>query len=399
MRRPVILLWLALCACKGGERDPGAVAGPPTTESSPPYQQWALEPTPVAHIGAVDGPPQLQLSRVVYAARLSDGRFVVVDGASPELRWFAPDGTYQSRAGGRGEGPGEFLSVGSATVTPDDAIVLYDTRNQRLTWFGADGSLARTLRVDLLGTVGLLPLADSRLIIADERPVFNFGGAEFNQTRDSLLIMRAPGASQPLDTLMRRVGREAATWVAYKDGKPIATRQFGLPFGHVTLVGAASGEVVLVDSIQAELTFFDEGGEIARLARRSDVNPVSVSPSLREEYVANAIRTARADGRPELPAKTAAKDLLAMVPDGQRVSPYDRLLVDAVAGRIWLREYLFDWDAAGPQQWTILDWTGQVLAQITTPPGLDVMHVGPTHLVGVERDELGVEYVVAYAFK
>ena len=40
--------------------------------------------------------------------QLSDGRVAVLDGESCELRFFGPDGVFLNRAGGMGEGPGEF---------------------------------------------------------------------------------------------------------------------------------------------------------------------------------------------------------------------------------------------------------------------------------------------------
>ena len=399
MDRLPILLVLALCACRGADAGGSRPDALPVTESSPPYPAWSLGATPVARIGAVDGPPELQLSRVGFAGRLSDGRFVVFDGGSSEVRWYAPDGAFLRRAGGEGQGPGEFEGVVAGAVTPADSVVLYDFRNQRLTWLGPDGSLGRTLRVDLPGAVTLAPLDRARLVVAEERLVFNFGGAELNRSRDSLLVMVEPGASQPLDTLLVRPGRGAATWIQYTDGKPTATRQFQLPFSHPTLVGAAAGRVVIVGEGESDLAFLDGGGDVVRSARRTDADALPLSASLRDRYVTNALETARAQDRPEGPAKALAEGLLALVPEGQRVSPSDRILTDAAAGRVWVRDYVFDWQENEPRRWTVHDSAGRVLARVTTPPGLDVMQVGPEGVVGVERGTLGVEYVVGYALE
>jgi hypothetical protein len=329
----------------------------------------------------------------------TDGRgYTRVVGYS-ELRWFDPEGAFLFRAGGRGEGPGEFLSVVSATVTPQDSVVLYDFRNQRLTWFGPAGAFARTIRAELHPMVTLAPLQGARVVVAEERPTFNLGGDEYNYARDSILVMVTASTSPALDTLVQRTGREAATWVQYTDGAPTGTRQFGLPFSHPTLVGAAGGRIVTVASGGSELRFVTEEDEIFRLARRTDVDPPPLSDELREEYVKNAVRMARERGSPELLAEAGAEGLLAVIPGGQRVPSFDRMLTDPVGDRIWVRDYLFEWNAGEPQRWTIYDPMGRVLARVTTPPGLDVQQVGPDHLVGVERDEVGVESVVAYGFR
>ena len=397
MTRLAALLLLGVFACdRAGTPE---TTGLPTTESSPPYPEWSLSSAPDVRIGAVDGPPEYQLTRVAFAGRLSDGRIVMVDDGSSELRWFGPDGDFQSRAGGRGEGPGEFLRVVSAVVTPQDSIVLYDFRNQRLTWYGPDGALGRILRVELHPFMRLVPLRDERVVIAEERPTLNLGGAEYNYAQDSVLIMLTGSTSQPLDTLMHRAGREAATWVGYTDGRPTGTRQFGLPFSHPTLVGAASGRIVLLESGRSELAFLNEEGELVRLARRTDVDPPALSAALRQEYVRNAVESARERGTPEQLAQAGAEGLLEVIPEGHRVSPFDRMLTDAVSGRIWVRDYLFEWSAGGTQHWTVHDALGQVLGRVATPPGLEVMQVGSDVVVGVERDQLGVEYVVAYSLE
>lgn len=399
MKQLAALLLLGMVACDGGGAPEGGGAGLPTTESSPPFAEWSMDPVPVVRIGAVDGPPEYQLSRVAFAGRLSDGRFVVVDGGSSELRWFSPDGNFQLRAGGRGEGPGEFLRVVSAAVTPQDSVVLYDFRNQRLTWFDAEGVLGRTVRLELHPAMTLLPFGDGRVVIAEEQPTFNLGGAEYNYARDSVRVMVTGGLSQPLDTVMHRAGREAATWVGYTDGRPTGTRQFGLPFSHPTLVGAVSDQIVLIENDRAELVFFNEAGDAVRLARRTDVNPPSLSATLRQEYVNHAVRSAAERGAPEQPARAGAEGLLEVIPEGHRVSPSDRMMSDAVSGRVWVRDYVFDWNAGGPQQWTVHDSLGQALGRVAIPPDFDVMQVGPDFVVGVERDELGVEYVVAYSLE
>lgn len=277
--------------------------------------------------------------------------------------------------------------------------MLYDFRNQRLTWYGPDGVLGRTLRVELHPSMSLASLQDERVVIAEERPALNLGDTEYNYARDSVLIMLTGNTSQPLDTLMLRAGREAATWVEYTDGRPTATRQFGLPFSHPTLVGAAAERIVLLESGRSELAFVDDEGHVVRLAHRTDVDSPTLSTALRQEYVTNAVQSARQRGLPEQPARAGAEGLLEVIPEGHRVSPFDRMLTDAISGRIWVRDYLFEWNAGRTQYWTVYDSLGQVLGRVATPPGLDVMQVGSDFVVGVERDQLDVEYVVTYSLE
>lgn len=388
----------ALYACSGT----GNSGGPGenmATEVSPPYAQWSLSSTPSIRIGTLDGPPEYQFDRVAYAGHLSDGRYIIVDGGSLDVRWFAADGSFQARAGGRGEGPGEFRRVAAAAISAGDSTVLFDPSNGRMSWFGPDAALGRSLQIELLGTVGLFPLSDQRLLITDERPTFNLGGAEYNQTRDSLLLIVEPGRMQPLDTLLVLAGQQAATWVQYDGSKPTATHQFALPFGELTLAAALGGHIAVVPAGERDLRVLSDSGVPVQVVRRTDLKSPAVSGTLRDRYVANETELARAEGRSEVLSRTGAEDLLAMVRESSSVPSFDRMLTDHMADRVWLRDYVYPWDEGLDQRWTIHDSTGQVIAQVTTPSGLNVTQVGPTGVVGVERSELGVESVVAYAFR
>ena len=69
---------------------------------------WLIGEAPILSIGALEGNPAYELYQVRDAARLPDGRIVVANAGSGELRVFDPSGTHLASWGGRGEGPGEF---------------------------------------------------------------------------------------------------------------------------------------------------------------------------------------------------------------------------------------------------------------------------------------------------
>jgi hypothetical protein len=112
MRRCLALFAIPLAACATDTperlgavvRDSGGVrivenTSPQWLES----QQWRLTEEPIVDIGGGDTAEE-QLHRVRGAARLSDGRIVVADGGSQELRFYAPSGEHERSAGGRGGG-------------------------------------------------------------------------------------------------------------------------------------------------------------------------------------------------------------------------------------------------------------------------------------------------------
>jgi hypothetical protein len=91
-----------------------------------------LEPTPIVNLGGSSVDPDNQFFNVLTAVRLSDGRLIVVDAGSHNVKWYSPDGSLIASTGGRGGGPGEFLRITDAVPTPFGGVAVYDSRNQRI---------------------------------------------------------------------------------------------------------------------------------------------------------------------------------------------------------------------------------------------------------------------------
>ncbi len=106
---------------------------------------WRVDPEPVLQIGEREGEQPYLLSRIGDAVRAPDGRIVIVEGMTQELRVFGPDGKHLASFGGPGDGPGEFGASLSPEVTlaPPDTLVVWDRGHARLSWFDLEGSLLR----------------------------------------------------------------------------------------------------------------------------------------------------------------------------------------------------------------------------------------------------------------
>ena len=72
---------------------------------------WQIGETPAVSIGTEEGDPGEMLFDVRDATRLADGRIVVANAGTSELRVFAANGTYLETWGGQGEGPGRVQRV------------------------------------------------------------------------------------------------------------------------------------------------------------------------------------------------------------------------------------------------------------------------------------------------
>jgi hypothetical protein len=103
---------------------------------------WTVSPEPMLRIGQDEGETPYLLAGVSFAARLSDGRVVVANGMSSELRYFDPAGRFLGSVGRRGDGPGEFQVFRRVLLLSPDTLLVYDSGLRRLTKLAPDGSVA-----------------------------------------------------------------------------------------------------------------------------------------------------------------------------------------------------------------------------------------------------------------
>ena len=100
---------------------------------------WRIGPEPTVTIGAVEGEDPYLFQWVRSAFRISDGRIVVANGGTEEIRVFTATGTHLLSWGGRGQGPGDFGSLSMAGPWPGDSIVAWHSGNYGVSFFDDSG--------------------------------------------------------------------------------------------------------------------------------------------------------------------------------------------------------------------------------------------------------------------
>jgi hypothetical protein len=156
-RRPVALLSLLLAVggCSDGELGRGA--DPVVLDSAGvTIVEHPATPAeaPVWHV-AVDEALRLpgEFFQITGVLRFPDGRVVVAEAGSRQLRFFGPDGTPQGAVGGEGEGPGEFRHLTGLWRWPGDSLVTFDRQLRRLSIFDERGTLGRTFSLEITDDV------------------------------------------------------------------------------------------------------------------------------------------------------------------------------------------------------------------------------------------------------
>ncbi len=92
---------------------------------------WRLSDEPTLEIGVLDGAPEYQFYRAFDGARLSDGRIVVANAGTHELRVYDSNGDFLGSSGREGAGPGEFKNIGVLEVFAYDSLLTWDWGNNR----------------------------------------------------------------------------------------------------------------------------------------------------------------------------------------------------------------------------------------------------------------------------
>jgi hypothetical protein len=85
----------------------------------------------------------------------------------------------------------------------------------------------------------------------------------------------------------------------------------------------------------------------------------------------------------------------ASMPRLDRFPAYEALLTDA-AGRVWVRDYVREYEDDGWRRWTVFSADGrEVVSRVSHSSSFRPLEIAEGSVLGVQTDELGVERVVA----
>ncbi|MGD2120113.1 MAG: hypothetical protein PVJ76_00140 [Gemmatimonadota bacterium] len=133
-----VCLATATVACNGADTPGQSEASGRSLEQGMP-EEWILSESPVLEIGVREGEEPYQLHRARGSVLLEDGRVVVLNGGSQELRYYDPEGRFLKSVGGLGEGPGEFRDPANLRKTADGNLQVWDRSLMRVSIFGIEG--------------------------------------------------------------------------------------------------------------------------------------------------------------------------------------------------------------------------------------------------------------------
>jgi hypothetical protein len=360
-----------------------------------PGREWRVSEKPILDIG--DGPDaDQQLGRVTGATRLSDGRVVVADGSTFQLRFYDASGRHISSVGGKGQGPGEFTSFDAIAKLGGDSIAVDSRRTATI--FAPTGAFVRTmtfgsfpegaLQTPFTATLGRF---DNGTAVVMDFPQGRNGPAGAKRWVDSssLFLVDRTGA------VVRRLAKMPVVVFVAGPQHP-SPLDFGPDAPH-----ASSGRLIYLGfTDQYAIRVYDSDWKLERIIRRAWV-PRRLTARDIDTYV---------DGWMEMWSKKSGPEREAERREMREDAYPDFLpaysaIVAASTGEIWVREPDLTgapgcWCLAGlstvPSKWSVFDETGRWLGDATMPSRMIPLEIGADYVLGRSLDADDVPHAVMY---
>jgi hypothetical protein len=345
---------------------------------------WRLASEPELEIGVAAGDSDYELSGVAGATRMSDGRIIIANARSAELRVFDRTGVHEGRIGRNGVGPGEFRNLGAVWRLGGDSIVTYDRALRRITFCDPQGNLARMLALASPGN-GLSPSAtgvfdDGSLLVLASAAITPAAGPGVHRIAGTVFHYGADG--RILGTIASLATEE---WVIleFENGPVLTLRAFARNGWAVT-----DGRLVfLADNDRYDVRVYRPDGTLIRRLRRGQANP-RVTGELIERYT-----NTRLGSLPDEEARRVERRLIEAMPFPETVPAFSGILTVA-DGTLWIQATVIAGDTS--LSFSVFDPTGVWLGDVAVPARFRVFEVGTDYVLGRAIDEVGVERVRLY---
>lgn len=333
------------------------------------------------------------LFRVVGIVQLRDETIVVGNSGTGELLYLSPAGDVLAKAGGEGSGPGEFRLMGRIGHLGRDTIWAYEQRLRQLYRFGAHGELLSSITVPrpddifqptpvgLFGD-GSMPVYQEPFALADDGPA--------RVERNTLAIYLYETGLQEFTPIVEVPGLEFS--VSLQPAIAGRPKRFGRglrEFGRTTGLAVVEDLLVVADNDKYELAYYDKRGTLVRLVRRSHERVKIADRDIRE------VRARRLESVRNVSLREVVSRSFAEAPEPPQFLPaFDSRILSDDEGRVWVAEY--PRPSTDSVRWSVFDRSGFLVATVITPARLQIMDVGIRWVIGVWRDQNGVEYVRKY---
>ena len=404
--RPILALLVGMAACT-------SVGEVPATDSvldsvgitivhnhMPQWSEgeaWSVSAEPRVTIGVLDGPAEYQLFDIAAAARQSDGDLVVVDGGTREVRLYDKHGSFLTKVGGRGSGPGEFQNPVQVLVLPGDTLLVWDDALARVTRFDPVGNLVDMRSVDR----GTIAKAVEPPLYPGTGRLMPDGGLLVRLTEKSgVKQVRQNGKQVPSDESRARSGAlrisadyaQVDTLMFFGDAEQVTV---SAPWGDWRIAPPrAKTTVIAVQGSESRICIGDQkAAEISCFG--PDASRTSIRWHPKEVMLTEADVTKWRDTTVAMLAGKLSESEVISLLDQVTVPavrpPFSAIMLDA-AGNLWVEQGPSSNGDSESTDYLVFDPAGALLGTVVLPQ-VQVLDIGDDYIIGVYEDDLEVEYL------
>lgn len=365
---------------------------------------WTVTEPAWVDIGGGGGHPAYDFNAVTNVLRLPDGRIVVANRSTNELRIFDSLGGHPRTVGRTGGGPGEFQSLVAAWRGPGDSLLAADILSRRLSVFDTEGNYVRSFGLGgesglALPTNGVMQFAIPQGWLRDGSVVgiaqgFRFNDARAGIYRDSQAVIRYRPDGAVIDTLGRFPGAEMEQVQLSFRGQTMSIPQ-PVPLGRVTVFLVEDSHLYVARNDAWEVEVYGTDGRLERIIRveRPQVRITEADQAAHREEQLEAL-----EAQPETRSVPEAikEQIVARVRNAAypATMPLIAALLRDSEGNLWVQQ----WPRPGERahHFTVLDSTGTTIGHVTMPERFRASAIGNGLVAGVWRDPDDVEHVRVY---
>ena len=357
-------------------------------------REWKLSENPILVLGDGKGADD-RFGRIVGVTRLSDGRVVVADQSTLQLKFFDASGGYVKAVGGKGQGEDQFRDFRAASKIAADSIVV--DALEKAAVFAPTGSFARSIRVGpfppgtmqtpFAATVGRF--ANGHAIVADFPQGKHAPGVQQWVDSSSLVLVDGSGA------VVRSLGKAPA--VLFVAG---ASRAEPMDLGPQAVFASSGHAFYWGFNNEYTIRVYDAEGKLQRLVRRSWL-PRRLTSREVDEYVDGWLQMWSKKTGAE---RDAERKAMREKTYPEFLAPYSAIVATS-AGELWVREPDLTgapgcWCLAGvstvPIKWSVFDAAGRWLGDVTLPARFTPLEIDADYVLGRSRGTDNVARVVMY---
>jgi hypothetical protein len=346
-------------------------------------KEWKLSAAPVVRIGELDGGPAYLFANLGSLLRLPDGRIVVADGQSNQIRVFSADGKHIATHGRQGNGPGEYQWLQGLWRARGDTLIALDQRMGKVTVLSPSFVPVRTMnwgwQVRLSGVT-----ANGSYFMIGSAPR---GGAIKSGviTEYDGLILRIKPENGALDTLARAEGSRFLFREETVNGRAVMM-QYPIPFNPMPHHAIGANMIVYGAGTKPEIERFDTNGRRLSPLQLTSVRR-RVTPADVQRFEQWLVEQYRPEQRP------AARQRLTQVKAAEQMPTHGQLAMDN-EGDVWVQRYAPPWEPA--LRWDVYNAAGRNIATVRLPARFTIREIGSDYVLGFSKDEFDVERVEMY---